>query len=45
VYYGEDVSDESAAALEEKLTESFPDYEIELHKGGQPVYYYLISLE
>jgi hypothetical protein len=45
VYYGEDVSDDVAASLEEKLAESFPDYEIELHKGGQPVYYYLISLE
>jgi hypothetical protein len=45
VYYGEDVSDEDAAALSEKLTESFPDYEVELHKGGQPVYYYLLSLE
>jgi hypothetical protein len=45
VYYGEDVLDDAAASLEEKLAESFPDYEIELHKGGQPVYYYLISLE
>jgi hypothetical protein len=45
VYYGEDVSDEDAAALSDKLTESFPNYEVELHKGGQPVYYYLLSLE
>jgi DAK2 domain fusion protein YloV len=45
VYYGEDVSAEVAASLEAKLAESFPDYEIELHEGGQPVYYYLISLE
>jgi hypothetical protein len=45
VYYGEDVSAEAAASLEAKLAESFPDYEIELHEGGQPVYYYLISLE
>lgn len=45
VYYGAEVSDEDAEALEEKLTEAFPDMEIEIYKGGQPVYYYIVSVE
>ncbi len=45
IYYGSDVDAESAEAVEAMLNEAFPDYDIELHEGGQPVYYYIISLE
>ncbi len=45
VYYGSDVTEEDAEALVEVLEESYPDYEIELHPGNQPIYYYIISLE
>ncbi|MBO5389564.1 MAG: DAK2 domain-containing protein [Lachnospiraceae bacterium] len=45
VYYGEDVSKEDAEALVATLEEEYPDYEIELHAGNQPVYYYIISVE
>lgn len=45
VYYGEDVSEEDAEALVAVLEEEYPDYEIELHPGDQPVYYYLLSVE
>ena len=45
VYYGEDVSEEDAEALVATLEEEYPDYEIELHAGNQPVYYYIISVE
>jgi len=45
IYYGEDVSAEDAAALEEKFRGQYPDYDIECHSGGQPVYYYIISIE
>ena len=45
VYYGSDVSAADAQALTAKLQESCPDVEIELQKGGQPIYYYLISVE
>ena len=45
VYYGSDVSAADAQALTAKLQESCPDVEIELHEGGQPIYYYLISVE
>ncbi len=45
VYYGADVSEEDAEALCEKAREKFADVEIELQDGGQPVYYYLLSVE
>ena len=45
IYYGEDVSEAQAQLLVETLSAEFPDVDVELHFGGQPVYYYLISLE
>ncbi len=45
VYYGEEVDEQAADALAEKLTEAFPDLEIELNNGGQPIYYYILSVE
>ena len=45
LYYGSDISEEEAEALREKLEETYGDLEIELYRGGQPLYYYLISLE
>ena len=45
VYYGSDVTAEDAEALTAKLQENFPNVEIELQEGGQPIYYYLISVE
>ena len=45
VYYGEDVSEEDAEALSDALTEKYPECEVELNQGGQPIYYYLISVE
>ena len=45
VYYGSDVSEEDANALLDKLEEAYPDLEIEFYSGGQPVYYYVFSIE
>ena len=45
VYYGEDVKDEDAEDLKEKIEERFPKAEVELQNGGQPVYYYIVSVE
>lgn len=45
VYYGKDVSEEDAEALGEKLREEYPDCEVEIASGGQPLYYYIISIE
>ena len=45
IYYGSDVEADKAEAFLERAQEAFPDVEIELHEGGQPIYYYLISAE
>lgn len=45
VYYGSDVDEESAGKLKSELEEEFEDLEVELHFGGQPIYYYIISVE
>lgn len=45
VFYGEQVTEEQAKALADRLKSEMPDCEIEVHYGGQPVYYYVISVE
>ena len=45
LFYGEDVSEESANELRDLLEEKFEDIDVELYYGGQPLYYYLISVE
>jgi DAK2 domain fusion protein YloV len=45
VYYGKDVREEDAKELKEKAEVLFSHCEVELHAGGQPIYYYLISVE
>ena len=45
IYYGADVSEHEAKVLEEQAQEQYPDKEIELQYGGQPIYYYMISAE
>lgn len=45
LFYGEDTSKEEAEALRDSLEEKFEDIDVELHYGGQPLYYYLISVE
>lgn len=45
IYYGEDRSEEEANSLAEEIGALCPDHEIEVHAGGQPVYYYIISVE
>ena len=45
IYYGADIQEEQAQALTDALAEEFPDCEVELNMGGQPIYYYLISVE
>ena len=45
LYYGQDVSEEDANALRDRIQEKYPDCDIELHYGGQPIYYYYIALE
>ena len=45
VYYGEDTTEEDANALAAKIEEALPEVEVEVYPGGQPVYYYIISVE
>ena len=45
LYYGIDVAEEKAEAYVEKLQEKHPDIEFILHYGGQPLYYYVLSVE
>ena len=45
IYNGEDFSDEDAEALRERISEAYPDIDIEVNHGGQPVYYVILSVE
>ena len=45
LYYGSDVAEEEASALQAKLAERYPELDVELFYGGQPIYYYIVSLE
>ena len=45
IYYGCDVKEEDAEKLKEEAESLFPDKELELQYGGQPIYYYMISAE
>ena len=45
LYYGEEVSEEDAANLSSKLEEMYPDIDIDVHYGGQPIYYYVLAVE
>ena len=45
IYYGEDVTEEEAESAAETIRGNFPDAEVSVVNGGQPVYYYMISAE
>lgn len=45
IYYGADASEEKAEELAAALEEKYPDCEVEINYGGQPIYYYIISVE
>ncbi len=45
LYYGEDVSEEDAQSLADQLQEKYEDLEVEVNDGGQPIYYYILSVE
>ena len=45
IYFGEDVPEEEAQKLGEELEAAYPDCEVEVNMGGQPIYYYIISVE
>ncbi|MCD8053857.1 MAG: DAK2 domain-containing protein [Lachnospiraceae bacterium] len=45
IYYGQDIREEQASILEETIEERYPDCDVEVHYGGQPIYYYIVSTE
>ena len=45
LYYGQDVQDADAEAFAEAVEELYPDVDVDVHKGGQPIYYYVLSVE
>jgi dihydroxyacetone kinase-like predicted kinase len=45
LFYGKDVIAEEAMALRDDLRQRYPDCDVEVHNAGQPLYYYIISLE
>lgn len=45
IYYGADTSEEKAEALAASVEEKYPDCEVEMSRGGQPIYYYIVSVE
>lgn len=45
LYYGQDVKEEDAVKLQEAIMAKYPDCDVDIHYGGQPIYYYYIALE
>ncbi|MEG2441888.1 MAG: DAK2 domain-containing protein [Acetivibrio sp.] len=45
LYYGSEVTEDTAKALAEKIMERYPEVDVETHLGGQPIYYYVLSVE
>ena len=45
MYYGQDVLAEDAEKFAEAVAELYPDVDVDLHSGGQPIYYYVVSVE
>lgn len=45
IYYGQEISEEDANALAERVSQAYPDADVDVHSGGQPVYYYIVSVE
>jgi len=45
IYYGEEVDEEIASDFMQEVQDAFPDCDVEMHSGGQPIYYYVVSVE
>ena len=45
IYYGQEIEEDRAQALADEIAEAYPDCEVELNYGGQPIYYYVVSVE
>lgn len=45
IYYGQESSEEEVSELADAVTDKYPDVDVEVNNGGQPIYYYLVSVE
>ena len=45
LYYGDEVEEDMANSLADQVMEQYPDVDVEVHMGGQPIYYYVLSVE
>ena len=45
LYYGQEISEEDANSLADIIMEQYPSMDVEVHYGGQPIYYYVLSVE
>ena len=45
IYYGADITEEDAQKVADFIEENYPDCEVEVQNGGQPLYYYIVSIE
>jgi DAK2 domain fusion protein YloV len=45
IYYGEEISDEAAKELKKRVQDEYQNHDVELQYGGQPIYYYIVSVE
>ena len=45
LYYGEEVNEEDAEKFTQEITELYPDVDVDVHSGGQPIYYYILAVE
>lgn len=45
LYYGEEVNEDDANKVAEAIMSLYPDVDVEVHSGGQPIYYYVLSVE
>ena len=45
LYYGQDVQEESAESFAQEIEDLYPDVDVDVHSGGQPIYYYVLSVE
>ena len=45
LYYGDMIKSEETEDIMNFIEESYPDVDVEIHYGGQPLYYYIISVE
>ena len=45
IYYGDDVTEDDANKLAGRVEEAYPDVDVQSYYGGQPIYYYIVSVE